>query len=67
MMEYTLGELIDRLCITNLKMWHIEEELNKDSLDMETKGKLCDDIVRLNNLRNNCIQSIDEYYKRMVK
>jgi len=67
MMEYTLGELIDRLCITNLKMWHIEEQLSDSGIDMTTKGKLCEDIVKLNTLRNSCIQSIDEYFKRMIK
>jgi len=65
-MEYTLGELIDRLCITNLKMWHIEEELNNEAVDMTTKGRLCEDIVKLNTLRNNCIKSIDAFYDKLI-
>jgi len=66
-MEYTLGELIDRLCITNLKMWHIEEQLLDCTIDMVTKGRLCEDIVKLNNLRADCIKSINEYFDRMKK
>lgn len=66
-MEYTLGELIDRLCITHLKIWHIEEKLADPNLDMESKGKLCEDVVILNTLRNKYIDSINEYYQRMTK
>ena len=66
-MEYTLGELIDRLSITNLKMWHIEEQLNDPKLDMTSKGKLCEDIVKLNNLRTKCIQSIDKCFEELKK
>ena len=61
-MELTLGELVDRLSITNLKMWHIEEKLQDPSIDMKTKGKLCEDIVKLNTLRNKYIEAIDEKF-----
>lgn len=67
MLEYTLGEIIDRLCITHLKIWHIEEQLANPNLDKTIKGKLCEDIVKLNTLRTACIKSIDEYYGRMAK
>jgi hypothetical protein len=59
-MEYTIGEVIDRLSITNLKMWHLEEQMNNPSISLE-------DIVKLNNLRNKCIDSINEYFEGQQK
>ena len=47
-------------------MWHIEEELNNEAVDMTTKGRLCEDIVKLNTLRNNCIKSIDAFYDKLI-
>ena len=64
-MELTLGELVDRLSITNLKMWHIEEKLQDSSIDMAEKGRLCEDIVKLNTLRNKLIEAIDEKFAQL--
>jgi hypothetical protein len=66
-MEYTIGEVIDRLSITNLKMWHLEEQMNNPSISLEEKGKISEDIVKLNNLRNKCIDSINEYFEGQQK
>ncbi len=67
MLEYTIGETIDKLSITNLKMWHLEEQMNDHTLSVEEKGKISEQIVKLNTLRMKCIASIDEYFKRLEK
>ena len=65
MLKYTLGEVIDRLVITNLKMWHLEEQMNDPSIPLVEKGIISEQIVKLNGLRIECIKAIDEYYEEM--
>lgn len=67
MIRYTIGELIDRLTITNLKFWHIEEDLAKPEISMEIKGKLARQADDLNSFRNRIIASIDEYFNEHNK
>jgi hypothetical protein len=38
-MAETLGSLVDKLSIKNLRIWHLEEALGKDSKSEELKGK----------------------------
>ena len=38
-MAETLGSLVDKLSIKNLRIWHLEEALEKDSKSEELKGK----------------------------
>lgn len=65
MIQYSIGELIDKLCIVNLKLWHTEEEIR----EKEKTGKpedvlvLCDRVVGFNKLRNELIDSINEFFK----
>jgi hypothetical protein len=65
MLRYTIGEIIDRLTITNLKMWHLEEQMNDQSISVEEKGEISEKIVKLNALRIRCIESIDEFFKEV--
>jgi len=65
MLKYTIGETIDRLIITNLKMWHLEEQMNDNTISLEEKGKISEQIVKLNGLRMKCIESIDEFFKEV--
>lgn len=62
MLVYTIGEVIDRLAITNLKLWHLEEQMADASLSKEDKGRISEDIVLLNDLRCKCIEAIDEFF-----
>jgi hypothetical protein len=64
MLEYTIGEIVDRLAITNLKMWHLEEQMNDSTISLDEKGKISEQIVKLNVLRMKCIDSINEYFER---
>ena len=66
MIQYSIGELIDKLCIVNLKIWHTEEEIReteKTNKPEETLG-LCDRVVGFNKLRNELIDSINEFFSR---
>ena len=66
MIQYSIGELIDKLTIVNLKLWHTEEniqKLKKDSASAKEIEKLCDHVVGFNKLRNELIESINEFFE----
>lgn len=56
----TFGNICDKLCVTNLKIWHLEElkrdksKTDKDVADATRKTNL------LNTQRNDLIQELDE-------
>ena len=58
-MRKTLGNLIDELSITNLKIWMLED-IKRDSDDSEKIADACRKTNTLNVYRNRLIQSIDE-------
>jgi len=63
MIQYSIGELIDKLCIVNLKIWHTEEEIRKDN-GSNAALVLCDRVVEFNKLRNELIDSINEFFEK---
>ena len=66
MIQYSIGELIDKLVISHLKLWHTEEHIKtlRDS-DAPAKEieKLCDNVVGFNKLRNELTESINEFFE----
>jgi len=63
MLTYSVGELVDKLTIIHLKVWHLEEkiaELKDKGAESEIE-KLCDQVVNLNTMRNKIIESINEH------
>jgi len=66
MLAYSVGEMIDKLTVTHLKIWHIEEEIQKkrikEASDKEIE-ELCDQVVSLNAQRVKIVSSIDEFFK----
>jgi predicted lactoylglutathione lyase len=63
----TIGNLIDKLTIVNLRIWMCEDiKRNSDSTD-----KMISDATRTtnvsNSLRNDLIQEIDERLNHMIK
>jgi hypothetical protein len=60
-MQYTIGELIDRLIITLLKQWHIEEDI-ANTEDDEQLGILSQRSDDLNTYRNKLVAAIDERF-----
>ena len=59
MLTYSVGEMIDKLSIINLKIWHIEEQICGSLTENKTE-ELCDQVVNLNAARVAIIASIDE-------
>ena len=69
MLTYSVGELIDKLCVVHLKIWHIEERVekikdSKDEKDLIEIEKMLNQIVSLNDLRIKIIDSINEYLEK---
>jgi hypothetical protein len=60
-----MGELQDKLIVVHLKIWHIEEEIEriKDSENVAVIDKLLDQVVTLNELRVKIVASIDELWE----
>lgn len=61
-MEYSVGELIDKLAIIHLKIWHLEEDIagaRDYGTPDEAIEKMCDQVVNLNSTRNRIIASIN--------
>jgi len=56
-MAETLGSLVDKLSIKNLRIWHLEEALEKDSDSEELKAK-CD---LADKQRQNLVQEINGF------
>lgn len=63
-MNKTLGNLIDELCITNLKIWACED-IKHTSDDDKVIANACRKTNILNPLRNRLIQEIDELANKM--
>ena len=56
-MAETLGSLVDKLSIKNLRIWHLEEVLEKDSDSEESKAKR--DLA--DKQRQNLVQEINDF------
>lgn len=56
-MAETLGSLVDKLSIKNLRIWHLEEALEKDSESEELKAKR--DLA--DKQRQNLVQEINDF------
>ena len=66
MIQYSVGELVDKLAIIHLKIWHLEEDIagaRERGLPDEDIEKLCDQVVNLNTTRNAIVKSINEMYE----
>ena len=59
MLTYSIGEMVDKLCVNHLKIWHIEEQIKQaeiDNKDAEEIEKLCDKVVNLNAYRMKIVK-----------
>lgn len=66
MIQYSIGELIDKLVITNLKLWHTEEEIERLRTKGEEAKKIeeqCNRVISFNALRNELVESINEFFE----
>lgn len=74
-LRYSIADLIDRLAISNLKHWHLEEEISaltsryneygESGMTEEELKKLADmskASVAMNQYRNKVIDAINEFF-----
>lgn len=59
----SFGELCDRLAITHVKLWHLEEKMADSSLSDEKKVEITSQIVSLNGYRSRLVSAIDECFE----
>lgn len=61
----TLGELVDRLSVTNLKLWFVQDEFHRASREGRGVDKVTvNRSVSLNLERNRLMTEIDECFQR---
>ena len=63
----TLGSLIDKLTIANLRIWKAEDTKRDPKVSDKQIAESCRVTNITNSLRNDIIQEIDELINHMVK
>jgi hypothetical protein len=58
-MNKTIGELIDELGVTNMKIFFLVDKVQRDEHTREDSSK----IQQLNLLRSDLVNAINEYFK----
>ena len=66
-MADTIGNLIDKLTIANLRIWNAEDIKRKKNATDKEIADACKITNVANSLRNDLIQEIDEALNHMVK
>jgi len=60
-MAETLGSLIDKLTIANIRLWHLEDLRRDRRLSDAQRLEAADKIAIVNGERNDLMDEIDEY------
>jgi len=60
-MAETLGSLVDKLTIANIRLWHLEDLRRDLSLPDARRLQAADKIAMVNGERNDLMDEIDEY------
>jgi hypothetical protein len=60
-MAETLGSLIDKLTIKNLRLWHLEDARRDMSLPDSQRLDAADKVSVVNQQRNDLIDEIDQF------
>jgi len=65
-MAETLGSLVDKLTIKNLRLWHLEDSRRDMSLSDSERLAAADKVSVVNKQRNDLIDEIDEFLQAAV-
>ena len=57
----TLGSLVDKLTVANIRLWHLEEQKHDPSADDHRVADAARKIAVVNKQRNSLIDEIDEF------
>jgi hypothetical protein len=59
-MAETVGGLIDKITISNLKLWHLEDEVRRTDVDNDYVVKVKRNIDIMNQQRNDLVEELDD-------
>jgi len=63
-MAETLGSLVDKLTIANIRLWHLEDVRRDKTLPDKDRLAAADAIAEVNQQRNDLMDEIDEFLFR---
>ncbi|WP_321376965.1 DUF4254 domain-containing protein [Trichococcus shcherbakoviae] len=63
----TLGSLVDKLTIANIRLWHLEDKRRNQSLPDDERLNAADAVSVVNSERNALIDEIDRMANNAVK
>jgi len=66
-MAETLGSLVDKLTIANIRLWHLEDQRRDLSLSDAKRLQAADKIAIVNSERNDLMDEIDDYLYKALR
>ncbi len=63
-MAETLGSLIDKLSVANIRLWHLEDQRRDKERSDSMRLAAADSVSVVNKQRNDLIDEIDLFFKR---
>lgn len=63
----TLGSLVDKLSIANIRLWHLEDARRDKTKSDKDRLKAADTVASVNSERNMLIDEIDVLFDKAIK
>ena len=61
-MQYSIGEMLDKLSIANIKIWHLTDKVLDNSLSLEEAGRAARGAESANAERRRLIKEVNDYF-----